>query len=514
MDRFDPQTLLEEATLGDRDRETMSVEAPFTGEEFAALPLGDERDVEHAFETARAAQSDWEARDPADRADILLAYHDLLFDHSEPLLDLVVEESGKARRHGFEELIDTAIASRHYAHRAESYLADESRRSPMPGLIDVDVNYRAKGVVGIISPWNYPLTLAVSDAIAALLAGNAVVLKPAEQTTYTALAAVALMREAGVPEDVMQVVPGTGPDVGEPLVAESDYLCFTGSSATGSLVAAKAGEQLVDCSLELGGKNPAIVMPDADIDAAVDGLLRGAFTNAGQLCIAIERLYVHEAVREEFTQTFVERAETLDIRATDDWDVEMGSLLSQAQLDKVSSHVEDAREAGATVLTGGEPLPDVGPYAYAPTVLTDVSNEADLATQETFGPVVSIYGFEDTDEAIDRANDSAYGLNASVWTADTDAGRDIARRIDCGTANVNEAYAPSFIAHDAPMGGMKESGIGRRHGAEGFYRFTESQTLATQERGSLDSPPGVPYKWYAAAMKRLFKRLRDVPGIR
>jgi len=514
MDRFDPQTLLEEATLGDRDRETMSVEAPFTGEEFAALPLGDERDVEHAFDTARAAQSDWEARDPADRADILLAYHDLLFDHSEPLLDLVVEESGKARRHGFEELIDTAIASRHYAHRAESYLADESRRSPMPGLIDVDVNYRAKGVVGIISPWNYPLTLAVSDAIAALLAGNAVVLKPAEQTTYTALAAVALMREAGVPEDVMQVVPGTGPDVGEPLVAESDYLCFTGSSATGRTVAAKAGEQLVDCSLELGGKNPAIVMPDADIDAAVDGLLRGAFTNAGQLCIAIERLYVHEAVREEFTQTFVERAETLDIRATDDWDVEMGSLLSQAQLDKVSSHVEDAREAGATVLTGGEPLPDVGPYAYAPTVLTDVSNEADLATQETFGPVVSIYGFEDTDEAIDRANDSAYGLNASVWTADTDAGRDIARRIDCGTANVNEAYAPSFIAHDAPMGGMKESGIGRRHGAEGFYRFTESQTLATQERGSLDSPSGVPYKWYAAAMKRLFKRLRDVPGIR
>ncbi|MDZ7746111.1 MAG: succinic semialdehyde dehydrogenase [Halobacteriales archaeon] len=514
MDSFDSETLLREATLTDRDHEAMPVEAPFTGEAFATLPLGDERDVECAFERARDAQSDWEARDPADRAEILLEYHDLLLDHSEPLLDLMVEESGKARRHGYEELIDTAMASRHYAHRTESYLADESRKSPMPGLVSVDVNYRAKGVVGVISPWNYPLTLAVSDAVAALLAGNTVVLKPAEQTTYTALAAVALLREAGVPEDVMQVVPGTGPDVGEPLVAESDYLCFTGSSATGSIVAAKAGEQLIDCSLELGGKNPAIVMPDADIDAAVNGLVRGAFTNAGQLCISIERLYVHESVREEFTRKFVAATESLDIRPSDDWNVEMGSLLSQAQLDKVSSHVEDAREAGATVLTGGEPLPDVGPYAYAPTVLTDVSGEADLATQETFGPVVSIYGFEDTDEAIERANDSTYGLNASVWTEDADRGRDIARRIDCGTANVNEAYAPSFIAHDAPMGGMKESGVGRRHGEEGFYRFTEQQTLATQERGEIDAPPGVPYKWYAAGMKQVLKLLRDVPGFR
>ena len=514
MVSFDPETLLGEATLADRDHETMSVEAPFTGEEFATLPLGDERDVAHAFERAREAQSDWEARDPAERAELLLEYHDLLFDHSEPLLDLVVEESGKARRHGFEELIDTAMASRHYAHRVESYLDDESRKSPMPGLVDVEVNYRAKGVVGVISPWNYPLTLAVSDAVAALLAGNTVVLKPAEQTAYTALAAVALLREAGVPEDVMQVVPGTGPDVGEPLVEESDYLCFTGSSKTGSFVASKAGEQLIDCSLELGGKNPAVVMSDADIDAAVNGLVRGAFTNAGQLCIAIERLYVHESVREEFTRKFVAATEALDVRPSDDWAVEMGSLLSQAQLDKVSSHVEDARDAGATVLTGGEPLPDVGPYAYAPTVLTDVSGEADLARQETFGPVVSIYGFEDTDEVIERANDSMYGLNASVWTADTERGRNIARRIDCGTANVNEAYAPSFIAHDAPMGGMKDSGVGRRHGEEGFYRFTEPQTLATQERGEIDSPPGVPYKWYAAGMKRVLKLLRDVPGFR
>ncbi|MFC7236132.1 succinic semialdehyde dehydrogenase [Halosegnis marinus] len=514
MSRFDPADLRSEATLADRDHETMTVEAPFTGDEFATLPLGDERDVETAFDAAREAQGAWEARDPAERADILLEFHDLLFEESGPLLDLMVEESGKARRHGYEELLDAALCARHYAYRAEGYLADESRKSPMPGLVDVEVNYRAKGVVGVISPWNYPLTLAVSDAVAALLAGNTVVLKPAEQTTYTALAALRLLREAGLPRDVFHVVPGTGPDVGESLVANSDYLCFTGSGATGSIVAAQAGEHLIDCSLELGGKNPAVVFPDADLDKAVRGLIRGCFTNAGQLCIAVERLYVHEDVRAEFTEKFVAAAERLDARAGDDWGVEMGSLVSADQLEKVSSHVEDARDAGAEVLTGGEALPEVGPYFYAPTVLTDVTGEADLHDQETFGPVVSVYGFEDTDEVVARANDSEYGLNASVWSGDAERGREVARRIDCGTANVNEAYAPAFIAHDAPMGGMGDSGVGRRHGPDGFYRFTEPQTLATQERGEIDAPPGVPYKWYAAAMKRLLKAVRDVPGIR
>lgn len=514
MADFDPGSLRGEATLAGTDHETMAVEAPFTGEPFADLPLGDASDVERAFERARDAQSEWAARDPEARKEILLAFHDLLLANSEPLLDLTVEESGKARRDGFEELLDAATCARHYAHRAERYLRGEGRKSPFPGLVDVEVNYRPKGVVGIISPWNYPITLAVSDAVAALLAGNGVVLKPAEQTTYTALACLRLLRRAGLPADVMQVVPGTGPDVGEPLVRASDYLCFTGSGATGSVVAAQAGEELIDCSLELGGKNPAIVMPNADLPKAVRGLVRGCFTNAGQLCIAIERVFVHEDVREEFTERFVAAARDLEVRAGDDWGVEMGTLVSADQFEKVSRHVEQAREAGATVLCGGDPLPEVGPHAYAPTVLTSVDESVDLYEQETFGPVVSIYGFEDLDDAVTRANDSVYGLNASVWTDDTERGREIARRIDCGTANVNEAYAPSFIAHDAPMGGMKESGVGRRHGRDGFYRFTEAQTVATQERGELDAPPGVPYGWYAGAMKRLIRVVRDVPGFR
>lgn len=514
MATFAPESLLEEATLLGEDHETMAVEAPFTGESFATLPLGGATDVEAAFDRARDAGGEWAARDPEDRQDVALAFHDLLLANSESLLDLTVEESGKARRDGFEELLDAAMCARHYAHRAEGYLADEGRKSPFPGLVDVEVNYRPKGVVGVISPWNYPITLAVSDAIAALLAGNTVVLKPAEQTTYTALACLRLLRRAGLPAGAMQVVPGTGSAVGEPLIRSSDYLCFTGSGATGSLVASQAGEELIDCSLELGGKNPALVMPDADIGKAVRGLVRGCFTNAGQLCIAIERLFVHDEIRAEFTERFVAATRDLEVRAGDDWAVEMGTLLSADQFEKVSSHVDQARAAGAEVLCGGEPLPEVGPYAYAPTVLADVDESVDLYEQETFGPVVSIYGFNDVEDAVARANDSAYGLNASVWTGDPERGREIARRIDCGTANVNEAYAPSFSAHDAPMGGMKESGVGRRHGPQGFYRFTEPQTVATQERGELSAPPGVPYRWYAGVMKRLVRLVRDVPGLR
>ena len=517
MVSFDPETLLGEATLADRDHETMSVEAPFTGEEFATLPLGDERDVAHAFERAREAQSDWEARDPAERAELLLEYHDLLFDHSEPLLDLVVEESGKARRHGFEELIDTAMASRHYAHRVESYLDDESRKSPMPGLVDVEVNYRAKGVVGVISPWNYPLTLAVSDAVAALLAGNTVVLKPAEQTAYTALAAVALLREAGVPEDVMQVVPGTGPDVGEPLVEESDYLCFTGSSKTGSFVASKAGEQLIDCSLELGGKNPFIVLDDADVDEAARGATTACFANAGQLCLSAERILVHESVYEPFLEAFVDETRRLTLGTAYDYEAEIGSLIDAAQLDRVRSRVEAARESGATVHTGGRHRPDVGPYCYEPTILTDVDPDSQVACEETFGPVVSVQPVESTDAAVVAANDSPYGLNASVWTGDRSRGQRVARRVDCGTVCVNDGFAVGWGAVDAPMGGVGDSGLGRRQGEEGIKRYLEARTVATSRVGPLVPPKRIPMGWVVEGVstarqtgRRLTKAVRSL----
>ena len=500
-------------TAGPREGR-FDVEAPFSGAVIGQLPACDPADVEAAFERASRAQEAWADWPVEERAAVFTRYHDLVIDHCEELLDIIQVESGKARRHAYEEVLDVAITARHYAYRAEGYLESESRDAAVPGLTETMVHHHPVGVVGIISPWNYPLSLAVSDAIPALLAGNSVVLKPAEQTSYTALKSVELLREAGLPRDAFQVVTGFGKPLGEPLVANADYVCFTGSGATGRIVASQAGEHLTDCSLELGGKNPGIVCEDADIEKTVDGLIRGCFTNAGQLCISLERLYVHEDIYGRFVEAFVDEIEDLHLGAEYSHDVDVGSLVSEQQLEKVTEHVEEAKAEGATVLTGGTGRPDLGPYFYEPTVLTDVDESIALCTEETFGPVVSVYEWSDEDDVIERANDSDYGLNASVWTEDVERGKAMARRIETGTVNVNEAYAAAWIALDAPMGGMKDSGIGRRHGEHGFMKYTEPQTVAVQKHLGMTTPPGVPHWLYAKLMNGALKLQRRVPGMR
>ncbi|MFT4903650.1 MAG: succinate-semialdehyde dehydrogenase/glutarate-semialdehyde dehydrogenase [Natronomonas sp.] len=494
--------------------ERFDVEAPFRGTVVGQLPACDDDDIEAAFDRAEQGQKAWEERSIEERAEVFKRYHDLVIDHTEDLLDIVQLESGKARRHAYEEVLDVALTSRHYAYRASDYLESEQREGALPGLTETEVHHHPVGTVGIISPWNYPLSLAVSDAIPALLAGNSVVLKPAEQTSYTALKAVELLREAGLPRDVFQVVTGFGQTLGEPLVARSDFVCFTGSSETGRIVASQAGEHLTKCSMELGGKNPGIICADADINKAVEGLIRGCFTNAGQLCISIERLYVHEDVYGQFVEAFVDEIESLQIGASYDHDVDVGSLISEDQLEKVTEHVEDAKAEGATVLTGGTGRPDLGPYFYEPTVLTDVDESMALCANETFGPVVAVYEWSDEDDVIERANDSDYGLNASIWTEDIDRGREIAKQIETGTVNINEGYAAAWASIDAPMGGVKNSGIGRRHGDEGIMKYTESQTVAVQKRLGMTNPPGVPHWLYAKLMNTTLKLQRRIPGMR
>lgn len=500
-------------TVG-RPESRFEIEAPFRGTKIGSLPACQPADVDGAFERARRAQRAWAERSVDERAEVFKRYHDLVLDRCEELLDIVQLESGKARRHAYEEVLDVAMTARHYAYRAEGYLESESREAALPGLTETEVHYHPVGVVGMISPWNYPLSLAVSDAIPALLAGNSVVIKPAEQTSYTALKAIELLREAGLPRDVFQVVTGYGPTIGEPLVANADYVCFTGSTATGRIVASQAGEHLVKCSLELGGKNPGIVCEDADVDRAVEGLIRGCFTNAGQLCISIERLYVHEDIYGRFVEAFVDAVNDLHLGVGYDFDVEVGSLISEAQLGKVTEHVEEAKAEGATVLAGGSARSDLGPYFYEPTVLADVDESMALCAEETFGPVVSVYKWRDEDDVVERANDSEYGLNASIWTEDLDRGRALAKRIETGTVNVNEAYAAAWASLDAPMGGMKKSGIGRRHGDEGIMKYTEPQTVAVQKRLGMTAPPGVPHWLYAKVMNRVLKAQRRIPGMR
>jgi len=502
---------LEDAVTTAGDTDTFVVESPFDGGTIGELPACGPDDVAAALD--RAADSDWRDTEAADRAEILVRFHDLVLDEQAAILDTIQAETGKARRDAHEEVLDVAATARYYAYRAESALETESRRGALPGLTETEVHRHPVGTVGVVSPWNYPFNLSVGDAIPALLAGNAVVFKPAPETPYTVLKAVELLREAGVPGSAVEVVTGDA-STGEAVVEATDYVCFTGSTAGGRAVAAKAGETLTDCSLELGGKNPGIVRADADLDRAVDGLVRGCFSNAGQLCLSIERLYVHRDVFDRFLDRFVEATEAIDLGVGYGYDVEMGSLISERHLEKVNAHVEAADAEGATVLTGGRARPDVGPYFFEPTILSGVEEPMTVATEETFGPVVSIYPYETDAEAIELANDSVYGLNASIWTDDTDRGREMAARIEAGTVNVNESYVAAWGSLDAPMGGMNESGIGRRHGIEGLHRFTESQTVAVQKYAGLSPPPGVPYWLFAKLLNGTFRLQRRLPGLR
>jgi succinate-semialdehyde dehydrogenase/glutarate-semialdehyde dehydrogenase len=453
---------------------------PMTGAPLGVLPLSSAGDVVTAIAAARRVQRAWAARPVAERAAVLLRFHDLVLDRQGELLDLVQLESGKARGHAYEEVADCAIAARHYGRRAEAYLRDSRHLGAFPLLTRVAEVHRPRGVVGVVSPWNYPLSLAVTDALPALVAGNAVVLRPDLQGSLTALAAVELLAEAGLPDGLVQVVLGHGDPTGQAVVDHADYICFTGSTATGRRVGESAGRRLVGASLELGGKNTLYVAADADLRRAVPGAVRACFASAGQLCISAERVVVHAAVYEEFVARFVEAVAAMRLSTQLTWGADMGSLVSEAQKDRVLGHVEDAVAKGARVLTGGRARPDVGPLVVEPTVLEGVTSAMACRDEETFGPVVALYRVASDDEAVRLANDTEYGLNGSVWTRDVRRGRAVAARIEAGTVNVNEGYAATWGSMAAPMGGMKASGVGRRHGREGILKYTESQTIASQ----------------------------------
>ena len=489
---------------------TVEVRSPIGDQPLAHIPQSSEADVEEAFRRARRAQEHW-AGTPVDvRAAALLRLHDLLLDRQQEIIDLICWESGKARKHAFDEPLHVALTARYYGRTAHEHLDTRRVRGLVPGLTRVELNRVPKGVVGIISPWNYPFTMALCDGLPALLAGNAVVAKPDAQTMLSALLAAALLEEAGFPADLWQVVAGPGSQIGPELISRADYICFTGSTATGRLVARGCAERLIGCSLELGGKNPLLVLRDADLEKAAEGAVRASFSNAGQLCVSMERLFIADQVYDRFLERFVARTEAMTLGATLDWGNDMGSLISRAQLDTVVAHVDDAVAKGARVLTGGRARPDLGPFFYEPTILEGVTPEMTCFGNETFGPVVSAYRFHDEAEAIARANDGDYGLNASIYSRDGSRARAIARQIRCGTVNVNEAFAASFGSIEAPMGGMRSSGLGRRQGIEGVLRFTDTQSVATQRLTPIAPRFGLSDRAYGAVMTtglRVMKKL-------
>ncbi|MQA03998.1 MAG: aldehyde dehydrogenase family protein [Streptosporangiales bacterium] len=489
----------------------LPVVAPYTGAPIAELPQSTRKDVTAAYDRARAAQRDWARRTPRQRAEVLLRLHDLVLDRQSEALDLIQWENGKSRMHAYEEVADVALSSRYYARGGPGYLMPRRRSGLLPLLTQVVELHHPVGVVGVVSPWNYPLALGASDTLAALLAGNAVVQRPDPQTSLTCLWAASLADEAGLPEGLWQVVLGPGQQIGGAVLDLADYVMFTGSTKTGRGVAEKAGRRLVGSTLELGGKNPMLVLSDADLGRAAEGAVRACFSSSGQLCISMERMYVAASVYDAFLERFVAKIEAMRVGAAFDFSMDIGSLTSGSQLERVSAHVDDARAHGAQVLTGGEPRPELGPYFYPPTVLANVSSDAQCYAEETFGPVVSVYPVGSEDEAVQRANEGEFGLNASIWTTDAARGRALAARLRAGSVNVNEGYAAAWGSLDAPMGGMGASGLGRRHGAPGVLKYTETQTIATQRLLGLGTPPGLTHEQWAGLFTAGLRLLRKTP---
>ncbi|NYG59980.1 aldehyde dehydrogenase (NAD+)/succinate-semialdehyde dehydrogenase/glutarate-semialdehyde dehydrogenase [Nocardioides daedukensis] len=466
----------------------------YTGEVLVELPQSTPEDIERAFETSRKAQQEWAQWPLKKRLKVFKKFHSLVLKHNETIVDLIQVESGKARRMAFEETLDIPMVAGYYIKRAPKVLADKKHAGPVPVVSSSLETRQPKGVVGIIAPWNFPFATGISDSIPALIAGNGVVVKPDNKTALSPLYGIELMEKAGLPKGLVQVVCGEGPDVGPTLIDNANYVMFTGSTNTGRVIGERAGRNLIGCCLELGGKNPMIVLPDANLDDVVKGAIFGAFGNTGQICMHIERMYIHDSIYDTFRDRFVAAAEALKVGAAYDFEPEVGSLVSVDHKNRVASHVEDAIAKGAKVLTGGRELPEAGPAFFAPTILEGVTKDMLAGVGETFGPVVALHRFSTEDEAVALANDTDYGLNASVWGGDLDNAIRVGRRIQSGNVNINDILATAYASKGTPSGGVKQSGVGARHGDQGLLKYTDCQNVGILKKQVMGAPEGVPFE--------------------
>lgn len=463
------------------EKSTIEVRNPATSEKIAELRVGTAEDVTRAVSQARSAQALWQEKSYAERAEVLYRFRDLLIDHQDEIGATVTAETGKPLAEVYvNELFYVCDSAGFWAKNAAKYLKPERLRPHLLKTKKVISRYDPVGVVGVISPWNFPLALTIGEAIPALMAGNAVVIKPSELTPLSALLGARLAEDAGYPANLIQVLVGFG-ETGEGLIDHADMISFTGSVATGKKVLRRAAERLIPVTLELGGKDPMIVLKDADLERAANACVWGALMNSGQVCTSIERVYVEEDVYREFVDKVVEKVRALRQGMSGD-EVELGSMTSEAQLIKVESQVEDAVKKGAKILSGGRRKPNSQGLFFEPTVMVDVNHEMQVLQEETFGPVIPIHKVKDRDEALRLANDSRYGLDSSVFTRDRKSAWEIAEKISAGSVCINDCLV-NFIIPEAPMGGVKESGLGRRHGAEGIRKYCRQKTIVMDRLG-------------------------------
>jgi acyl-CoA reductase-like NAD-dependent aldehyde dehydrogenase len=496
---------------------TITVENPATGEVITSVPVLGAAELEAMAARARQAQPQWEAIGFDGRARIMRRAQKWMLDNVDRVLDSVVRESGKTYEDAqLADLGYTVTALGFWAKEAGKYLADERVKSwnnPVAAGKKLVIRYVPVGVVGVIGPWNYPIANSFGDCIPALMAGNSVILKPSEVTPLSSVLMADMMRECGLPEDVFQVATGDG-STGAALIGQVDCVMFTGSSRTGKAVMRAAADALVPCYLELGGKDPMIVCADADLERAANAATFYSMNNGGQVCISVERCYVEEPIYDEFVSRVTDKVRALrQGEPTGVGTVDVGAVIFPPQLDIVDEHVRDAVAKGAKVLTGGHAHSERGRY-YEPTVLVDVDHSMRLMQEETFGPTLPIMKIANAEEGVRLANDSAYGLQASVWTGDADRGEALARRIEAGVVCVNDAQI-NYSALNLPMGGWKSSGLGTRHGSGGIRKYTKTQSLLVTRRAPFKREPFMfPYKPRQTMLLRRFYKLLYGRGTR
>jgi acyl-CoA reductase-like NAD-dependent aldehyde dehydrogenase len=463
-------------TTTERPKELASYN-PATGEEVGRVPLMTAEEVAKAVRRARQAQSSWGQQSYGARAAVVMRARQIVLEELEEIALLVSRETGKPVLEAISmELAPTLDLMQYFARRTKRLLRADKINIGQYGLLGRSsrIVYKPLGVVGIISPWNFPWAIPLGEVTMALMAGNAVVLKPSELTPLVGLKIGDVFRRAGLAKALLQVVTGDGTTGAALVEADVDKIMFTGSVATGKRVAQAAAAKLTPVVLELGGKDPMIVLEDADVETAASAAVWGAFSNAGQACASVERCYVHERIAQQFTASVVEKTRALKQNIGADEDTDIGAMSSERQLGIVEEHVQKAAESGARILTGGKRARELPGSFYEPTVVVDVDHTMTIMREETFGPILPLMTFKTEDEAIRLANDSQFGLTASVWTRNIGRGKRIAERLEAGTVMVNEVLYTHGVAQ-TPWGGIKQSGLGRTHGRQGLLELVQPQ---------------------------------------